>query len=37
MNLIKNLLIFIYNVVINQVNVIKEIKLLIEFIIYNNN
>ena len=34
MSLIKSLLIFIYNAVTNQVNVIKKIKLLNEVIIY---
>ena len=37
MNLIENLLIFVYNVVISQVNVIKEIKLLNEIMIYDDN
>ena len=34
MSLIKSLLVFIYNAVTNQVNVIKKIKLLNEVIIY---
>ena len=37
MNLIENLLIFVYNVVVNQINVVKKIKLLNEIMIYDDN
>ena len=37
MNLIENLLIFIYNVVVNQTNVAKEIKLSNKIMIYDDN